>query len=373
MKQVAVILCLLLYYSSGFAQNFRRVSKYVHQISKENIASVDTLSLLIGANFSRESERLRAIYGWICTNISYDVDRMANPPSFRGDSAVHVTLKSRKAICSGYADLFISICRALDIKAYYVSGYTKQNGVVADLEHAWVAVRLTNGQWKLFDPTWGAGEWVNGDLVKRVSFEYFMVEPTLFLKTHMPFDPMWQLLYQPIKTEEFYGEKLPKDDDYLFNYNDTIRDYHGLPESKMYGDLMRRMTWAGVRNESARRFYSKANKYYHIALESETLLQRELWLYAFDQQAKNYQTSLEMYDQLKGLEIDYRQRGVSIEQLLFSSAVLEKHTNDCLNSLRKLKEEKYADIQQLEILAYKVEKIYELIKKQNVIIRQLEK
>ncbi|WP_047447603.1 transglutaminase domain-containing protein [Alistipes sp. ZOR0009] len=373
MRQAAIILGLVIWTISGFSQNFRKVDRFVHQISKKDIVSVDTLRMLIENNFSREPDRLRAIYGWICSNITYDIDRMANPLSYSSDSAVRGTLSKRKAICSGYVDLFIAISRELGIKAHYISGYTKQNGVVVDLEHAWVAARLANGQWKLFDPTWGASEWVNGELVKRVSYDYFMVEPVEFIKTHMPFDPMWQLLYQPIKTDEFYGQKLSKDDDYLFNYNDTIRDYQVLSESRMFSNLMRRMEWAGIKNEAAKRYFSMTEKYYHLALQSEEQAQRDLWLYAFDQQTKNYRTSLEMYEQLKGLLGDYKQRGVSVEQLIYSSTVLIRHTDDCLAALSKLRTDKYADVELLDGLKDKVENIFDLVKNQNMSVRRLGK
>jgi len=154
----------------------------VHSLSAVRVDDVDSLAALIADSFGRETEQLRAAYGWVCLNIDYDVQRMANPVSYRGDSAVKATLTKRKAICSGYADLLIHICRQLSVKAYYVSGYTRQNGVVVDQDHAWVAVRLKSGQWKLFDPTWGASLWQNGELVKRLSYEYFMVEPAEFIK-----------------------------------------------------------------------------------------------------------------------------------------------------------------------------------------------
>ncbi|WP_320052890.1 transglutaminase domain-containing protein [uncultured Acetobacteroides sp.] len=368
MRFTAAILAIVLVSLSGFAQSYRKVDRFVHSALAANTGNVDSLSAQIAGSFSRESDRLRAAYGWICSNIEYDVERMANPISYRGDSAVRVTLAKRKAICSGYADLFIGICRQLDIKAYYVSGYTKQDGGIVDQSHAWVAVRLSNGQWKLFDPTWGASTWQGGELVKRLSYEYFMREPADFIKTHMPFDPMWQLLYQPVMAAEFYGQKVVKDADYLFNYSDTISDYQILPEPRMYANAMRRMRWGGIRNESSARYYQFLEKEYAFALENERRTLHEIWLYAFCDQEKDYQTSVEMYEQLQQLKTDYSSRGVSFTQLQYQSDVLLEHSKKCVEALKRLKPSEQADLLLWDALCQKVESMQELVERQHKLI-----
>lgn len=370
MRQLAAIVGVILIGLSGYAQGNRKVDRFVHSPSVARINDVDSISTLIADSFGRESDRLRAVYGWICSNIDYDVARMANPISYRGDSAVKVTLAKRKAICSGYADLFINICKRIDIKAYYVSGYTKQDGGVVDQSHAWVAVRLSNGQWKLFDPTWGASTWQGGELVKRLSYEYFMVEPADFIKSHMPFDPMWQLLYQPEMAAELYGQKVVKDADYLFNYSDTICNYQILPEPRMYADAMRRMRWVGICNESSTSYYQFLEKEHAFALENEKRTLREIWLYAFSDQEKSYQTSVEMYEQLQVLKNDYAARGVSFSQLLYQSDVLLEHGKRCVEALAGLRLSEQADLSLWSSLNQRVARMQDLVEQQNVLIRQ---
>lgn len=370
MRQLATIVGVILIGLSGYAQGNRKVDRFVHSPSVARINDVNSISTLIAESFWRDSDRLRAVYGWICSNIDYDVARMANPISYRGDSAVKVTLAKRKAICSGYADLFINICKRIDIKAYYVSGYTKQDGGVVDQSHAWVAVRLSNGQWKLFDPTWGASTWQGGELVKRLSYEYFMREPADFIKSHMPFDPMWQLLYQPVMATELYGQKVVKDADYLFNYSDTICNYQILPEPRMYADAMRRMRWVGICNESSTSYYQFLEKEYAFALENEKRTLREIWLYAFSDQEKDYQTSVEMYEQLQVLKTDYAARGVSFSQLLYQSDVLLEHGKRCVEALAGLRLSEQADLSLWSSLNQRVARMQDLIEQQNVLIRQ---
>ena len=370
MRQLAAIVGVILIGLSGYAQGNRKVDRFVHSPSVARINDADSLSALIAESFGRESDRLRAVYGWICSNIEYDVARMANPISYRGDSTVKVTLAKRKAICSGYADLFINLCKRIDIKAYYVSGYTRQDGGVVDQDHAWVAVRLKNGQWKLFDPTWGASTWQNGELVKRLTFGYFMQEPADFVKSHMPFDPMWQLLYQPITTAEFYGQKVAKDANYLFNYSDSISADQVMPEPQMYANAMRRMVWAGIGNESSARYYALLKRELASALEAERRRLSEMWLYAFEDLEKSYQTSVEMYEQLQVLKTDYASRGVSVSQLRYQSDVLLEHSKRCAEALAGLRLSEQADFSLWNSLNQRVARMQNLIEKQNALIRQ---
>ncbi len=371
MRLIVTIASVLLLHLSSPAQSYRKVDRFVHSLSEGRVDDVDSLAALIADSFGRETEQLRAAYGWVCLNIDYDVQRMANPMSYRGDSAIKVTLTKRKAICSGYADLLIHICRQLGVKAYYVSGYTRQNGVVVDQDHAWVAVRLKSGQWKLFDPTWGASLWQNGELVKRLSYEYFMVEPAEFIKSHMPFDPMWQLLYQPIKTPEFYGQRVVRDANYLFNYSDTISSYQILPEAKMYSDALLRMEWVGVGNQSSARYYSLLKKDLALAQQNESRALSDIWMYSLGEQEKGYQTSLEMYQQLVTLQTDYLSRGVSADQVLYLSNVLLTHSKDCMLALRKLGLSDHSDLTLLEELRLRTTRLHGLIEEQNRTIGEL--
>jgi transglutaminase-like putative cysteine protease/predicted glutamine amidotransferase len=67
---------------------------------------------------------------------------------------------NRRGVCQDFANLFICLCRLLNVPARYVCGYlytgpTHANAAQAQASHAWVQVYLPELGWKGFDPTNG--------------------------------------------------------------------------------------------------------------------------------------------------------------------------------------------------------------------------
>jgi transglutaminase/protease-like cytokinesis protein 3 len=90
------------------------------------------------------------------SNISYDVDKMValnNKEALENNSTK--ILKSKKRVCSDYTKIFKEIANKVGIDTETISGYTKQNGAVDPMSHAWCS-KIDN-QWYIFDPTWGSG------------------------------------------------------------------------------------------------------------------------------------------------------------------------------------------------------------------------
>ncbi|MBT6250408.1 MAG: transglutaminase family protein, partial [Nitrospina sp.] len=66
----------------------------------------------------------------------------------------------RKGVCQDFANLFICLCRLIDIPARYRVGYIYtggdyENKLQSDASHAWVEVYLPFLGWRGFDPTNG--------------------------------------------------------------------------------------------------------------------------------------------------------------------------------------------------------------------------
>ncbi len=66
----------------------------------------------------------------------------------------------RRGVCQDFANLFICMCRLLNVPARYVCGYlytgpSSPHAVQAQASHAWVQVYLPELGWKGFDPTSG--------------------------------------------------------------------------------------------------------------------------------------------------------------------------------------------------------------------------
>ncbi len=109
-------------------------------------------------------------------------------------------LHNRSAICQGYANLFCALTKELSLPCEVVTGIVKDpDGSVPTLGHAWVVAKA-DGNWRLFDPTWGVPSPGNG--AYTVNERYFMPPPERFVTNHLPDDPAWQLLEKPV------GERL---------------------------------------------------------------------------------------------------------------------------------------------------------------------
>jgi hypothetical protein len=157
-------------------------------------------------------------------------------------------LITRKGICMHYAELYHSIANQVGIKSYVVSGYTKQNGFVDYIPHAWIA-SFIDSTWYLVDPTWGSGYIQNAKFVKKTNDYYFRTRPEQMVKSHMPFDPLWQFLNYPVTNQEFYEGKtgLNKTKPY-FNYQDTLSQFERETEIEKLESSSRRIEKNGVKN-----------------------------------------------------------------------------------------------------------------------------
>ncbi len=180
----------------------------------------DHLALAAVLTFDQKTERQKAnaIYNWVTHNIAYDVEALRKFPKRPDDLAGH-TLRTRKAVCDGYAELYTQLCRDAGLQAACVEGYAKDwlfdNGDELYIpRHRWSAVRIA-GKWELVDPTWGAGNiyqkrsffrWLIAKVFhkgksspRNLRFrykydpQYFAQDPEEFRLRHLPSDPLWQL------------------------------------------------------------------------------------------------------------------------------------------------------------------------------------
>jgi TonB family protein len=202
------------------------------------------------SNFEGENDRVRAIFVWVGKNIEYDIDNMFSI-NFNEKDEVKISkaLKSKKGICIHYALLFQDVCTKMGIKSYVVSGYTEQNGVVDQLPHAWCAAFI-NYNWYMFDPTFGSGYIdENGKFIKKDRNDFFKIPPRNFVASHQPFDYMWQFLYYPVSSQDFYNNKTQLDTTKpFFNYTDSISSYDKLTTTEQLIATARRMEANGINN-----------------------------------------------------------------------------------------------------------------------------
>ncbi|MEP6617287.1 MAG: transglutaminase domain-containing protein [Ginsengibacter sp.] len=179
--------------------------------------STSLIAGYIHSHFSSDSKMIRAIYSWVVSNIKYDKDS-ANEINLGVDPEAKITLalKRRRGVCENYAAIFNDICIKAGLPSFVVNGYTKQMGMVDKTGHSWCAV-LVNGSWGLYDPTWDESNGMN--------LKYFMMAPAEFIETHMPYDPIWQLLNKPVTHQQFNSGNIFNNKNQYFNYTDSIAAY----------------------------------------------------------------------------------------------------------------------------------------------------
>jgi hypothetical protein len=218
-------------------------------IPEASCVSVDELSSYIKHNFETDTAKVRAIYLWITKNINYDVARMLyvkNNPQSPAQTVTEV-LKSRSAVCGGYADLFTVLSKNVGINALVVTGYVKTGGKVMPMSHAWVAAELS-GEWFLFDPTWGAGYVNNNQFVKRFNNTFYKRHPNDLISDHMPFDPLYQFLPYP-KTNREFTDGIPATSKLFFNCKDSLNQHNQLSSFDQMIAELRRLDGAGIEND----------------------------------------------------------------------------------------------------------------------------
>ena len=211
--------------------------------------STSSIAKFIQANYNTDREKLLAIYSWITANIEYNKDSMF----FRywgedPERKLVSVLKNRKGVCENFASLLAVIATKCGIPAYSVNGYTKMNGFVNWQGHSWCAVYLDK-EWFFCDPTWDYG--------RGNTTYYFLIEPEYFINTHMPFDPLWQLLDHPVSNREFSrGFGSSKKGDAVFNYKDSLTNYLQSDSLQQMEAFSRRMKKAGIENDDLRTWYA---------------------------------------------------------------------------------------------------------------------
>ena len=243
-------LCFSLFALAQSTARYVDTDVRIMQIPKSSTRTVDDVAAYIKANFSTDEEKARSVFFWISQTISYDIANMNTINYYDNEQqVVDEVMKSRKGVCMHYATLMSWICNRAGVKTFVVGGYTRQNGKVDILSHAW-NVSFVNGKWQIIDPTWGTGQIVNGKFVRQLNNEFFLMQPEEGIKSHCPFDPMWQLLQYPIDNNNFskgivaIDKRKP-----LFSFNDSIAAYEKADELTRQKAALRRMENNGINSK----------------------------------------------------------------------------------------------------------------------------
>lgn len=208
------------------------VARLTPLVKKSPESRLGALAKALAATGADDFERVRAIHDWVSENIAYDFDGLLNPA--RAVVAVNAVISRGKSVCDGYSHVFQALCSLAGIDCVVVTGHGRGYGFdpfageAINSNHAWNAVRI-NGGWYLVDTTWDAGY---VDLAHsfhwRYSGGYLFVPPQVFICTHYPSDPAWQLLKARVEPPAF--KALPQ----LFGYFGTA-GFEGLSPMSLVG------------------------------------------------------------------------------------------------------------------------------------------
>lgn len=174
--------------------------------------------------FPSHTDKARAIFTWCHHNVAYDVDGFFGGCIPRGQSTAE-TVFSGKAVCEGYAKVYEDIARRAGLGCVVVGGHGKGYGFTPlapgqppprrdPSGHAWNAVCLDGGEWKLIDACWGAGAVGDRKYTQRFAPEMFYLPNEIFGLKHFPSDsrhfyrsdgriPSWEeYIVGPLKGEQ---------------------------------------------------------------------------------------------------------------------------------------------------------------------------
>ncbi|KAI1381961.1 hypothetical protein F4677DRAFT_400391 [Hypoxylon crocopeplum] len=178
--------------------------------------------------FPSATDKARAIFTWCHHNIAYNVEEFFGK-CIKGRS-VDETIFHGKAVCQGYAEVYQAIAQRAGLQCVLVGGHGKGYGYKPLVRgepppprdpsgHAWNAVCIDNGEWKLLDACWGAGSVGDQQYHKQFKPQMFCLPNDLFGLKHFPQNeqyffrkdgriPTWEeYIVGPVRGEkaEFYG------------------------------------------------------------------------------------------------------------------------------------------------------------------------
>ena len=136
---------------------------------QSNDAAIAALAESLTAGLTSDYDKARVLHDWVAENIWYDSD--AEMSGIVPPADALTTLRSRKAVCEGYANLYAALLRAAGIPAKTVTG----GGLSAGQSGGWTNARMTeenhawsevyaDGRWLLVDVTWDSGNTIKNNM-----------------------------------------------------------------------------------------------------------------------------------------------------------------------------------------------------------------
>jgi hypothetical protein len=162
---------------------------------------------IIQNSAKNDFEKVKKVHDIVALLIKYDGESFwaGTIP----DQSYRTVLKTRLAVCEGYANVFKKFCDELGIPCEIVHGFGRGVGTSplagdapTDSNHAWNIVTI-NGESYLIDCTWDSGFMDGRTAKQRYTTDWLFLEPEHFLYTHYPENAKQQLLVTPMTANQF--------------------------------------------------------------------------------------------------------------------------------------------------------------------------
>lgn len=272
MKNVFFLFVLLIT-GSVFGQvrnEYAAIDLTMASIPANDAQSTADIANYINAHFGSDNDKIRAVFFWTTTNISYDVPNMNKEQKETSEEKINEALRDRKGVCIHYAEVFNDLAHKVGIESVIIGGYTKQKGVVNYTSHAWCGAKINN-KWYVFDPTWGSGFVIKKTYVRKFNNTFFKTEPSKIIGTHMPYDYMWQFLNYPVTPREFLSGKPENTTKTAFDYEAAIATYQASSEAEQSVATVARIEQAGGKNSAISEYLDVKKQQINYTRQSEVV------------------------------------------------------------------------------------------------------
>lgn len=206
----------------------RRVpQETMDKIFKDPKANLPDVVTSLATGVTDQFMKAKILHDWICDNIVYDTDMYF---SGRVSAQDYISvLKKKKAVCSGYTNLYNKMCELAGIESIGIEGYSKGFGysgkIGANTDHAWNALKIGT-KWYLVDVTWDAGHVDRKTYIKNYSTDWLFLDSRPFLYSHLAQKEKQQFYAPVLSATDFMREAYIAGS--FFAYGLALKD--GMPE-----------------------------------------------------------------------------------------------------------------------------------------------
>ena len=194
-------------------KNDRTIHPIVANITPDIESSIKSVAKYIASQETDPYLQIKALHDYVVSRVSYDFNALETGIQPAQDA--QTVFLTRKAVCGGYANLFMALSREIGINTVVIQGNIRQDLVspnsfskstgrssynIEPTLHAWNAVKVADN-WQLVDTTWDDSS--SNQNMPLYRSDYLMPPPEVTIADHLPEQSGWQLLHSPISRDYF--------------------------------------------------------------------------------------------------------------------------------------------------------------------------